>query len=221
MPNHTPSPSRSTFIESLDNHPSPKPSRCLLCHGELNTIHPLDPAFLCQGPAIQLPCCNLLFGKHCLLEYMSHRSTPKCILCPELWYHEPPILAPRRKVWRNRWERCVVSGSCILYLVLVLHSVTIVEEREVISISSILDMLWRVWRPAIEVAVVVLLCAPINEGLQRRLLRRREGIVFYVVEAYIELPLLFSVPVMVVLQILVLGHLWGTVFGLLKGRRDG
>lgn len=207
MADYKPYSSCSRFIAALDDCHSPKAARCHLCHAELNSATPLDPLYLCEGPAIQLACCNLLLGKHCLLQYMEQRTDPKCILCLKLWYNNTSIKPPRR-IWRTRWKNFVVGTSCILYTIILANYVASIDDRNPISVYQIWRILWYTLRPGLEVILLFALCAPIDEDLQRRLLRGEEGFVFMVVEMYIELPPIFSVPLMVVLQVFILYHMW-------------
>lgn len=214
MSTYTPKLSQSKFIATLNQCHTPKANRCHLCHGELNSPIPLDPPYICNGPAIKLPCCNLLLGKQCLLQYMKQRDNPICISCHKPWYHKttPARIHP----WRKRWQNLVVGVSCILYAItLVVNVISIDDDDDEIplSMSRILGTLWNALRPGLEVILVFLLCAPIDEDLQRRLLRRGEGAIFRVVEGYIELPPILSVPLMVFLQGIILWQLGRSVLG--------
>lgn len=217
MPNYEPIHSRSGFIAALDKCHSFKADRCYLCHGELNSAIALDLAYLCEGPPIELPCCpHILVGKRCFLRNLAQRPDHRCFGCFERWYHIVPksgLIFP----WLTWWKEFVIFTSCVLYMTMYGYQLTLVDDESPTSGLVILGALWWVLRPALEVVLVFALFAPIDQRLQRHLLRYEEGIVFNVVEAYIELPPIFSIPLMVVSQALILCHLWQTALQASKG----
>lgn len=210
MPNHEPIHSRSGFRAALDKCHSSKADRCYLCHGELNSAIALDPAYLYEGLAIELPCCpHILVGKKCFLRNLAQCPAQWCFGCFGCfgpWYRT----VPRSNLiflWWTWWREFIIVTSCVLYMTTYGNQLTLVDDETPISGLGILGILWWVSRPTLEVVLVFAPFAPVDERLQRYLLRYKEGIVFNVVEAYIELPPAFSIPLMVVSQALILYHL--------------